>query len=103
MIGEAKLKSKRYNLPIFNDTLVAIITKAVLASDDLTRTNDKWEDLNTTNKTWSHWKDDYPKSHTKCTFIRKAAGDGDSFGSINITHQAYPPHSPDSGPPKLHS
>ena len=100
MLEEYQLKSKLANLPISNDTLISISTKAVLTSDDFTRTTDEWEDIENSNKTWSQCKEDYSKAHTKCALCSKEAGKGDHFSSKNLTHKAHPLHIPDSGPNK---
>ena len=99
MFEEDHLKYKLANLPISNDTLVAIAAKAFLASDNFPCTTDEWVDLNMTNNTWSHWKDNYPKAHIKLSLRSKLSGDGNRLGSANISHQDYPLPLPDRAPP----
>ena len=88
MIKENQIKSKRANFPNSNDTLVYISTKAMLSSDDFYLTTKKWEHPDTANNTWFHWKDDYSKADTKRALQIKESGDGDLFGSANLSHQA---------------
>ena len=64
-------------------------------------TIDGWEVLNMPNKTCTHWKYNESKAHADFALCRIAAGDGERFGSTNVSHQAYPLHLPDSGPAEV--
>ena len=56
MMETSQKKAARAKLPISDDMLVAITTKAILASDCLSHTTDAWEDKNDLDKTWSERK-----------------------------------------------
>jgi hypothetical protein len=90
MLEDAQLKAKRAKLPITNETLVAIATKAILSTNGFPRTTDAWEDLDPKDKTWSNWKDTYSKAFVKQELRLKAAGDGDRFGSAHAAPQDTP-------------
>ena len=62
MLEEDQFKSNRANIPISNDTIFAIATNAMLSYDDFPCTTDKWEYLDTSNRTWYHWNDNYSKA-----------------------------------------
>ena len=55
----SKKKAARAKLPIYDDMLVAISTKAILASGRFLHTTDAWEEKNDTYKKWSEWKEIY--------------------------------------------
>ena len=56
MMETSKKKAARAKLPIYDDMLVAISTKAILASGRFLHTTDAWEEKNDVDKTWSEWK-----------------------------------------------
>ena len=81
---ELQKKSLRAELPIADEMLLAIATKAVLASDRYPRTTDVWEEMLSQDKSWSEWKDTYTKADNARERRLQAAGDqGGNFGSAN--------------------
>ena len=52
MMETAPQKAARAKLPISDDMLVAISTKAILASDCFPCITDAWEEKNDEEKTW---------------------------------------------------
>ena len=74
-------------LPISDDMLVAIATKAILASDSFPRATDSREDKTDKDKTWAKWKDTYLTTNKSCENFLRAAGDtgGQNFGTENAT------------------
>ena len=73
----------------------------MIVSDDLFHTTNEQEDINTSKKKWYHWKDEYSKANTKRALRSKEAGEGDQFGSANLSHQYYSAHLPDSSPTEV--
>ena len=65
--------------------LVAIATKAILASDISSRTTDALEEKSYVYKTWSKWKETYLSAHKSCKNYLRSAGDAGSqnFGTAN--------------------
>ena len=59
MMDAAPQKADRFKLPISDNMLIAISTKAILASDRFPQATDAWEEKTDEDKTWSEWKDTY--------------------------------------------
>ena len=66
-------------MPITDETLVMIATKAMLATHRFPTTNKKWEELGRYVQPWVKWKDLYKKSEKKSRVKLQAAGGQDQF------------------------
>ena len=56
-LEEVQYQSTRAGMPITDTTLVMIATKAMLATQRFSTTNDKWEELGRYVQTWGKWKE----------------------------------------------
>ena len=85
MMDTAQKNYDRAKLPIYDNMLVAIATKAILAYDRFPHTNDAWEEKNDVYKTWSEWKETYLAAHNSREKRLRVAGDvgGHNFGTAN--------------------
>ena len=75
MMEKAQNKTAQAKLPISDDILVGIATKAILASDHFPRAADAWEEKTGELKTWDKWKDTYLAANESCENCVCAAGD----------------------------
>ena len=115
MMETSKKKAACAKLPIYNDMLVAISTKAILASGRFLHTTDAWEEKNDVDKTWSEWKETYLAAHKYHKNHFGAAGDagGNDFCTANaatnpnsdhkVTFQDRPPNFPNGKLDRLDS
>jgi hypothetical protein len=58
-------KAARARLPITDQTLTILASTPLLATDTFPRTNELWDELDPTNKTWAAWKIAYLAVHKK--------------------------------------
>ena len=79
-LEEAHQQAARAGTPITDETLVTILTKAMLATQRSPTTNEKWEDLERSTQKWGKWKDLYKKVEKQARVKHKAAGKHDQFG-----------------------
>ena len=63
MLEEAQRKLARANLPMSDETLLAIASTSVLASQHFTRQTDEWEAKPPVDKMWAAWKPHYRAAH----------------------------------------
>ena len=63
MLEEAQRKLARANLPMSDETLLAIASTSVLASQHFTRQTNEWEAKPPAEKTWAAWKPHYRAAH----------------------------------------
>ena len=85
MTETAQKKAARANIPISDNTLVAIATKAILASDSFSQATDEWEEKTDEDKTWAEWKDTYLATNKSRENRLRAAVDigRQHFGTAN--------------------
>ncbi len=75
--------------PITDGTLVLYASTAFLANQRFPRTNERWEELPKSCKTWAKWKEIYKDAHAKAKVITKAQHGQDQFGAANhVSNQA---------------
>jgi hypothetical protein len=63
MLEETQHKLARTNLPMSDETLLAIASTSVLPSQHYTRQTDEWEAKPPADKTWAAWKPHYRAAH----------------------------------------
>ena len=84
----AQRKAARGNLPVTDQTMVAIASKSVLAASDFDTATEKWDELPDSAKTWAAWKAHYNAAHDAHERKLLAAPDASQFGGANAaTHQ----------------
>ena len=85
MLEDAQKQAGR---TIANETLILFATATMLTIDRFLRTNDNWEDLLESNKTWENWKEAYNKTHTNARIKAQANKGTVKFGAANsAAHQ----------------
>ena len=82
MLEEAHRKLARAHLDMSEETLLAIASTSVLASEHFPRATDEWEALPRASKTWPAWKAHYRAAHIARKRQMMAAGNA-TFGSAN--------------------
>ena len=65
ILEDAQKQAGRYGRKISDKTLLIFATTAMLTTERFPRTNDDWEDRDDAIKTWSKWKTEYKRVHTK--------------------------------------
>ena len=55
----------------------------MLTTEIFPRTNDDWEDLDESDKTWAKWKAAYKKAHVKARVKAQANEGSVKFGAAN--------------------
>lgn len=70
----AQEQSERADNKISDTMLVNIATRAMLSSERHPRTNDDWENLSKTERTWPKWKTMYRDADNKAKVKKKARG-----------------------------
>ena len=83
-LKEEQQQAARDIMTTTNATLVIISTEAMLASQHLPTTNDKWEELRKSLQTWGKWKELYKKADKQVMVKRQAAVGRDQFGGAVI-------------------
>ena len=73
-------QSERADNKIPDAMMVNISTKAVLSTERSPKTNNDWEDLSKTERTWPEWKTMYRDADNKVKVKKKACGD--QFGGL---------------------
>ena len=93
MIETAQKKAARAKLPISDNILVSIATKAILASDRFPQTTDAWEEKTYEDKTWAEWKGTYLTANESRENRLRAAGDTGGGGG-GLARPTPPPPPP---------
>ena len=66
-LEKAQLQAARAEMPIPDNYLMMVATKAMLSSERFPRANKDWEDLEKVSKLWMKWCKLYKKSDMKET------------------------------------
>ena len=74
MLEKAQLQAARAELPIPDNDLMVVTTKAVLLSERFSRANEEWEDLKKFSKSWVKWCKIYTKADMKETIQIQEGG-----------------------------
>ena len=64
-LEEAQQQAEREGMPITDATLVIIVTKAMIATQQFPTTNEKLEDLGRSAHIWGKWKELYKNQRNK--------------------------------------
>ena len=54
-LEKAQLQAARAEMPITDNYLMMVATKAMLSSERFPRSNEDWEDLDKVSKSWMKW------------------------------------------------
>ena len=73
-LEKRQLQAARAEMPILDNYLMMVATKAMLSSERLPRANKYWEDLKRVSKWWMNWCELYKKSDLKETIRIQAGG-----------------------------
>ena len=71
---KAQEQVERVDNMISDAIMVNIATKAMLSTERSPKTNDDWEDLSKTERTWAKWKTMYRNADNKAKVKKKACG-----------------------------
>ena len=74
-LDKAQLQVARTEIPILDNYLMVVATKAMLLSKRFPRANEDWEDLENVSKSWMKWCKLYKKADMKETIQIQAGGD----------------------------
>ena len=93
-LEDTHAKSERTNNPITDATLVIIATNTMLSTDELTRANEYWEEIDVGQHMWKKRNTTYLAEAKKATIEKKANGGKEQFGSVNSATQQPAPTQP---------
>ena len=72
-------------MPIPDNYLMVVATKAMLSSERFPRANEDWEDLEEDSKSWKKWCELYKKADMKETIRIQAGGkEAEQFGGAAL-------------------
>ena len=74
-LEKAQLQVARAEMPILDNYLMVVATKAMLLSKRFPRDNEDWGDLENVSKSWMKWCKLYKKADMKETIQIQAGGD----------------------------
>ena len=80
-LDKAQLQAVRAEMPIPDNYLMMVATKAMLSSERFPRANEEWEDLEKVSKFWMKWCKIYKKTDMKETIpIQAGEKEAEQFG-----------------------
>ena len=83
MLEDAQRQAGRAGRTIANETLLLLVTTAMLTTELCPRANEEWEERAERDKTWLQWKLAYKKTHAQVE-IKAQANEGTAkFGAEN--------------------
>ena len=81
VLEKAQMQAARAEVPIPDNYLMMVATKAMLSSEQFPWANKNWEDIEKVSKLWMKWCEIYKKSDMKETIYIQAGGkDVEQFG-----------------------
>ena len=84
-LEKAQLQAARAEMPIPDNYLMMVATKAMLSSERYPRANEDWEDLEKDSKSWKKWCELYKKADIKETIRIQAGGkEAEQFGGAAL-------------------
>ena len=84
-LEKAQLQAARAEMPITDNYLMMVATKAMLSSERFPRSNEDWEDLDKVSKSWMKWCEIYKISDMKETIRIQAGGkEAEKFGGAAL-------------------
>ena len=82
---KAQLKAARAEMPILDNYLMMVATKAMLSPERFPRSNEDWEDLEKVSKSLMNWCKLYKKADMKETIRIQAGGkEAEQFGGVAL-------------------
>jgi len=88
-LEDAQKKTQRANVPIADSIFVAIATASTMASQMYPRTDDAWDDLSPSEKTWKKWKTTYTQAYNKSLIPKKSTVGTPQFGSPHLSPSEF--------------
>ena len=84
-LEKAQLQAARAEMPILDNYLMMVVTKAMLSLEHFPRANEYWEDLKKISKSWMKWCKLYNKAYMKDTIRIQAGGkEAENFGGAAL-------------------
>ena len=85
VLEKLQLQAARAEMPIPDNCLMMVATKAMLSLERFTWTNEDWEDLEKESKSWTKWCKIYKKADMKETIRIQAGGkESEQFGGAAL-------------------
>ena len=98
-LEKAHLQVARTEMPIPDNYLMMVATKAILSSERFPRVNEDWEDLEKVSKSWTKWCELYKKADTKETIrIQSGGKEAEQFGGAALGSAVGGKKPPDGRP-----
>ena len=98
-LENAQLRAARAEMPIPDNYLMMVATKAILSSERFTRVNDDWEDLEKVSKLWTNLCKLYKKADMKETIrIQTGGKEAEQFGGAALGSAVGGKKPPDGRP-----
>ena len=84
-LEKAQLQASREEMPIPDNFLMMVVTKAMLSSERFPWANEDWEDLERVSKLWTKWCKLYKKEAMKETILIQEGGkEAKQFGGAAL-------------------